>query len=172
MSTTDSSTAEAKPRRIVRKAIGPKLRKVLYLLFFMVALLGANSIYLVSITVYDWLSGETLENWFYQYMFLAHLILGLLLLAPFILFGIVHIYNTKNRLNRRAVRVGYGLFFISCLVLVSGILLLRIGSFDLKNPTARSVTYWCHVIAPVFALWMYWLHRLVGPKIRWRGGLA
>ncbi|QDT90848.1 tetratricopeptide repeat protein [Gimesia algae] len=172
MSTTDSSTAEAKPRRIVRKAIGPKLRKVLYLLFFMVALLGANSIYLVSITVYDWLSGETLENWFYQYMFLAHLILGLVLLAPFILFGVVHIYNTKNRLNRRAVRVGYGLFFISCLVLISGILLLRIGSFDMKNPTARSITYWCHVIAPVFALWMYWLHRLVGPKIKWKGGLA
>ncbi|MCA9018928.1 MAG: hypothetical protein KDA74_02210, partial [Planctomycetaceae bacterium] len=172
MSTTDSSTTEAKPRRIVRKAIGPKLRKVLYLLFFLVALLGANSIYLVSITVYDWLSGDTLENWFYQYMFLAHLILGLVLLAPFILFGIVHIYNTKNRLNRRAVRVGYGLFFISCLVLVSGILLLRIGSFDMKNPTARSVTYWCHVIAPVFALWMYWLHRLVGPKIKWKGGLA
>ncbi|HAH44460.1 multiheme c-type cytochrome [Gimesia sp.] len=172
MTTIDSSMTEAKPRRIVRKAIGPKLRKVLYLLFFMVALLGANSIYLVSITVYDWLSGETLENWFYQYMFLAHLILGLLLLAPFIMFGIVHIYNTKNRLNRRAVRVGYGLFFISCLVLVSGILLLRIGSFDMKNPTARSVTYWCHVIAPVFALWMYWLHRLVGPKIKWKGGLA
>ncbi|QDT19233.1 tetratricopeptide repeat protein [Gimesia chilikensis] len=172
MATTDTSVNESRPRRIVRRAVGPKLRKVLYLLFFLVALLGANSIYLVSITTYDWLSGETLENWFYQYMFLAHLILGLLLLAPFILFGIVHIYNTKNRLNRRAVRVGYGLFIISCLVLISGLLLLRIGSFDLKNPTARSITYWCHVIAPIFALWLYWLHRLVGPKIRWKAGLS
>ncbi|QDU01278.1 Tetratricopeptide repeat protein [Gimesia chilikensis] len=172
MATTDTSVNESRPRRIVRRAVGPKLRKVLYLLFFLVALLGANSIYLVSITTYDWLSGETLENWFYQYMFLAHLILGLVLLAPFILFGIVHIYNTKNRLNRRAVRVGYGLFIISCLVLISGLLLLRIGSFDLKNPTARSITYWCHVIAPIFALWLYWLHRLVGPKIRWKAGLS
>ncbi|QDT40975.1 hypothetical protein Pan241w_10340 [Gimesia alba] len=172
MSSSDSPVTESRPRRIVRRAIGPKLRKVFYLLLLLVALLGANSIYLVSITVYDWLSGETLENWFYQYMFLAHLILGLVLLAPFILFGIVHIYNTKNRLNRRAVRVGYALFITSCLLLVSGILLLRIGSFDLKNPTARSITYWCHVLSPLFALWLYWLHRLVGPKIHWKGGLS
>lgn len=172
MSSSDSPVTESRPRRIVRRAIGPKLRKVFYLLLLLVALLGANSIYLVSITVYDWLSGETLENWFYQYMFLAHLILGLLFLAPFILFGIVHIYNTKNRLNRRAVRVGFALFITSCLLLISGILLLRIGSFDLKNPTARSITYWCHVLSPLFALWLYWLHRLVGPKIHWKGGLS
>lgn len=172
MGSSDSPTAESRPRRIVRKAIGPKLRKIFYVLLFLVALLGANSIYLVSITVYDWLSGETLENWFYQYMFLAHLVLGIVLLAPFILFGIVHIYNTKNRLNRRAVRVGYALFITSCILLVSGILLLRIGSFDLKNPTARSITYWAHVVSPLFALWLYWLHRLVGPKIKWKGGLS
>ena len=172
MTSSDSSVVESQPRNIVRRAIGPKLRKVLYLVLFLVALLGANSIYLVSITVYDKLSGETLENWFYQYMFLVHLILGLLLLAPFILFGIIHIYNTKNRLNRRAVRVGYALFIISCLLLISGILLLRIGSFDLKNPTARSITYWCHVLSPVFAVWLYWLHRLVGPKIRWKVGVS
>ncbi len=172
MVSSDSSVVGSQPRRIVRRAVGPKLRKVLYLLFFLVALLGANSIYLVSITVYDKWSGETLENWFYQYMFLAHLILGLILLAPFILFGVVHIYNTKNRLNRRAVRVGYGLFITSCLLLISGILLMRIGSFDLKNPTARSLTYWCHVLSPVFALWLYWLHRLVGPKIHWKAGIS
>ncbi len=172
MTFSDSSVVEPQPRRVVRRAVGPKLRKVLYLVLFLVALLGANSIYLVSITIYDWLSGETLENWFYQYMFLGHLILGLLLLAPFILFGVVHIFNTKNRLNRRAVRVGYALFITSCLLLISGILLLRIGSFDLKNPMARSITYWCHVISPVFALWLYWLHRLVGPKIRWKAGIV
>jgi len=43
---------------------------------------------------------------------------------------------------------------------------------DLRNPSARSATYWLHVAAPLVAGWLYWLHRLAGPPIKWRVGLA
>ncbi len=32
--------------------------------------------------------------------------------------------------------------------------------------------YWLHVITPLVVAWLYWLHCLAGPPIRWRGGLA
>lgn len=70
------------------------------------------------------------------------------------------------------MRVGYALFTTSIVLLVTGIALMRVGSFDLKQPTARNVVYWLHVIAPLVAGWMYWLHRLAGPRIKWKYGLA
>src|ERR1043166_10189866 len=79
--TTDSAAPDAVParRRYVR-AVGPRLRVLLYVLFGLVALLGANSAYLSSITFLEWLNrndGVAFQNYFYQYMFLAHLALGL-----------------------------------------------------------------------------------------------
>jgi hypothetical protein len=62
-------------------------------------------------------------------MFGAHLVLGLVLLLPFILFGIVHIKNSHDRPNRRAVRVGYLLFAISLVLLFSGLALMRFDLF-------------------------------------------
>src|SRR5437899_10527025 len=95
------------------RAVGPRLRLLLYVIFGLGALLGANSGYLASITFLGWVkraSGQTFENYFYMYMFLAHLVLGLLLVLPVIIFGTFHIKNANNRPNRRAVRVGYMLF--------------------------------------------------------------
>src|SRR5436309_3909364 len=90
------------------RAVGPRLRLVLYLIFGLVALLGANSVYLASITFLQWLNKElSYENYFYQFMFLAHLVLGLLLVLPVVIFGLVHIKNAPHRPNRRAVLVGY-----------------------------------------------------------------
>jgi len=43
---------------------------------------------------------------------------------------------------------------------------------DLKHPNVRSIVYWLHVIAPVVAIWLYWLHRLAGPRIKWKVGRA
>src|SRR5437868_6531761 len=158
------------------RAVGPRLRVLLYVIFGLVALLGANSVYLASITFLGWLkraSGQTFENYFYMYMFLAHLVLGLLLVLPVIIFGIFHIKNAHNRPNRRAVRVGYLLFSVSLLLLFTGLALVRIrGVFDLKDPTLRSGAYWAHVITPFLALWLYILHRLAGPRIKWRVGLS
>ncbi|MGY8771122.1 MAG: multiheme c-type cytochrome [Pirellulales bacterium] len=158
----------AKPKQ--RKAIGPRLRKVLYLVFALVALLVANSGYLASVTSLEWFTGKTYQNYFYQYMFLGHLILGLLFIVPYLIFGIVHLLNTKDRKQRRAVKIGYALFTAGIIVLVSGLLLTRIGGFDLKRPLARSTIYWLHIAVPVIAAWLYFLHRLSGPKIKWKLG--
>ena len=158
------------------RAVGPRLRILLYVIFALVAVLGANSAYLASITFLGWLkrsSGETFENYFYMYMFLAHLALGLLLVLPVIIFGLIHIKNAHNRPNRRAVRVGYLLFAISLILLFTGIALVRVqGVFDLKNPNIRSAAYWAHAITPLLAIWLYILHRLAGPRIKWRVGLS
>lgn len=160
------------PRRKYVRAVGPRLRLVLFAVFGLVALLGANSAYLLSIRGLEWATSLSYQNYFYQYMFLAHLVLGLLLVVPFILFGIFHIKNAHHRPNRRAVRVGYSLFAVSLVLLFSGIALTRLDFFEIKNPEVRSVAYWAHVITPVLAVWLYILHRLAGPKIKWRVGLA
>ncbi|QDT07362.1 hypothetical protein K227x_57890 [Rubripirellula lacrimiformis] len=162
--------AAAKPKKKYVRAVGPRLRKLLYLIFVLVALLFANSGYLSVITFAEWFNGATYQDYFYQYMFLAHLVMGLLLILPVVVFGFVHMWNTKDRRNRRAVRVGYALFVASLLILVSGILLVRVGGFDLRQPLARSTVYWLHVACPLVVIWLYWLHRLVGPRIKWRIG--
>jgi tetratricopeptide (TPR) repeat protein len=158
-------------RRKVKRAIGPKLRKLLYVVFGLLALLGANSGYLASITFLQWFTRQTYENYFYMMMLLGHLVLGLLLIVPFILFGLIHIANTKGRRNRRAIKVGYVLFSVSIAVLVTGLLLVR-NIYEIKHPTALSIVYWMHIACPLVAGWLYWLHRLAGPKIKWKAGLT
>ncbi len=159
-------------RKYVR-AVGPKLRVLLYFLFGLVALLGANSGYLASITALEAATGETYQNYFYQFMFLGHLALGLVLIVPFLVFGIIHLLNSRNRRNRRAVRVGYALFTVSIAVLVSGLLLMRVGGLpELRHKLTRDTVYWLHVACPLFAAWLYWLHRLAGPRIKWKLGGA
>ena len=70
-------------KRYVR-AVGPRLRVLLRLLLALVAVLAANSLYLVAITFLEWWKADpnqTYQNWFYMVMFGAHLGLGLLLVA-------------------------------------------------------------------------------------------
>lgn len=176
MSASTPPVAAAPPEAGARKkyvrAVGPRLRVLLYVVFALSALLGANSVYLASITALEAATGRTYQNFFYQYMFLGHLALGLLLIVPLVLFGTIHLVTARTRRNRRAVRIGYVLFAASLLVLLTGVLLMRVGGFDLKQPQVRSVVYWLHVLAPLVAAWLYWLHRLAGPRIQWRLGLG
>src|SRR5688572_16628058 len=160
------------PKRKYVRAVGPRLRVVLFIIFGLVALLGANSSYLLSIKVLEKATGNLYQNYFYQMMFLAHLVLGLLLLLPFIIFGIGHMKNSWNRPNKRAVRVGYGLFAVSVILLFSGVVLMRVEGFEVKDPAVRSVSYWAHVITPLLVIWLYVLHRLAGPRIKWKVGLS
>ncbi len=148
--------------------VGPRLRKLLWVVFGLTALLGVNSVYLGAVTFGQWLRGQVYENYFYQWMFLLHLVLGLLLVLPVVLFGAFHMRNAWSRPNRRAVRAGLALFVTSLVVLISGILLMRI--VPLSDPAARSVIYWAHVIAPVGVVWLFILHRLAGQRIRWSVG--
>jgi tetratricopeptide (TPR) repeat protein len=158
------------PRKKYVRAVGPRLRVLLYVVFGLFALLGANSVYLSSITFLEWWRGLTYQNYFYMVMFGAHLVLGLLIVVPVIVFGIIHIKNARNRPNRRAVRVGYALFAVAIVLLVSGLALMRFDWFSIKDPRLRSPIYWAHVITPLLAIWLYVLHRLAGPRIKWHVG--
>ena len=174
--TADNNPA---PRKKYVRAVGPRLRLLLYFIFASVAVLAANSIYLSAITFLEWLKSDpntTYQNWFYMVMFGTHLLLGFVIVMPVIFFGVLHIKNAHNRSNRRAVKVGYLLFATSLVLIVTGLLLTRIDIFQFKNiglkdPRLRSLAYWAHVITPVLAVWLYILHRLAGPRIKWQVGL-
>ncbi|MBM3955855.1 MAG: hypothetical protein FJ309_14785 [Planctomycetes bacterium] len=161
-------------RRVVVPAVGPRLRRLLVAVLALVAVIGANSAYLAAITAVEWVTGRTYQNWLYQWMFLVHLVLGFVFIAPFVVFGLIHMANTRHRKNRRAVNVGYALFAVALVVLVSGGLLLglRMSGAAARTPLGTQLTYWAHVLAPLAAVWLYWLHRLAGPRIRWRVGLT
>src|SRR5690242_3945463 len=135
MTATPPENTPAPRKRYVR-AVGPRLTILLYTIFAAVAVLAANSIYLSAISFLEWLKSDansTYQNWFYMVMFGTHLALGLLLVLPVVIFGLLHIKNAYNRPNRRAVRVGYLLFATSLVVLVSGVLLTRIDIIQFKN---------------------------------------
>ena len=173
MTVTPSSEPQttAQRRRPYTPAVTPGLRKLLVLVFVLFALLGANSVYLSTVTALEVWTGQTRQNYFYQLMFLGHLVLGLFLVVPFLWFAFAHMKNAWRRKNRRAVYMGYALFVVSALLLISGLLLTRMV-FDLKPPGVRRVVYWMHVICPLAAIWIYCLHRLAGPPIKWRMGLG
>lgn len=159
-------------RRRVRKAVGPKLRILLVAILALFALLLVNSLYLGGITLLEWRSGETFQDYTYQSMFLFHLAAGLLLVVPALVFIGLHMRNTWRRPNRRAVYAGLGLFTSVLVLLVSGILLVRFDFFQIRHPAVRSAAYWAHVVVPLVCIWLFLLHRLVGPRIRWKAGLA
>lgn len=164
--------------RSLPAAVGPRLRVLLWVVFALAALLGANSLYLTAVSFLDWYSanfgaGAVYQNYFYYLMFLGHLGLGLLLVLPLLVFLIAHLRATRSLPNRRAAQMGYLLLAACGVLLLSGLALVRIdGLPQLRAPTMRRVVYWLHVAAPLTAVWLYWLHRLAGPPIRWRvGGL-
>ncbi|MEL6105295.1 MAG: multiheme c-type cytochrome [Planctomycetota bacterium] len=163
---TSVTAPKSKPKRVIT----PRLRVMLYVVLTLFGVLAANGLYLTSVTWLQYFTGQIYETHFYQLMFLGHLGLGLLLILPTVLFGFAHMWRAKDRRNRRAVKIGYALLIIALVILVSGMLLTRIGSFSIVNPTARSVVYWAHIVAPLMAIWLYWLHRLVGPRIKWHIG--
>ncbi len=164
------------PARQTRRyvpVVGPRLKKLLFAVFGLFALLAINSVYLSGVTVLEWITGETYQDYFYQYMFLGHLVLGLLIVLPVIIYGAIHISNAHDRPNRRAVKVGYALFSVALVFLVSGLVLTRgIPVIEVRHPAGRELTYWIHVITPLLAGWLFVLHRLAGKRINWRAGAA
>ena len=97
-------TVQAKPqeRKKYVRAVGPRLRRLLYGVLGAFALMALNSVYLGSVTFTEWWTGKTFQDYFYLWMFLGHLIVGLAMIVPVILFGVFHIRNAHNRPNRRA----------------------------------------------------------------------
>lgn len=161
-------------------AVGPRLGWVLRIVLGLFAILCVNSIYLAAITLLGWLAGRgayggrDYENGFYMWMFLLHLVLGVAIIVPVIVFGLIHIANARNRPNKRAIRAGYATFAAAIGVLATGIALTRFDvgglTVDLKDPGTRSVVYWLHVLLPLAVAWLFVLHRLAGRRIRWKVG--
>lgn len=129
------------------------------------ALLGANSLYLLAIP-------EANQNQFYLYMFLLHLVLGLLLMAPFVVFIVMHVRAAWGRENKRAIRAGLVLLSATLVLLLSGLIM----TFRLKPAQASSplnqLIYWAHVLTPLLAGGMYIMHRRAGPRVHWNWGFA
>ncbi|MCB1603107.1 MAG: hypothetical protein KDI59_00525, partial [Xanthomonadales bacterium] len=147
-------------KRRARPAVGPKLKILLKILFVAFAILVINSIYLSLITLTEWLSGRILQDQIYLYMFLLHLVLGLLIVIPVIVYGWIHINNTFDRPNRRAVKAGYALFVFAIILLITGLLLTRgLPFFEVKNIQVRKILYWLHAIVPLLVIWLFIMHR-------------
>lgn len=122
------------------------------------ALLGANSIYLVCIPVQN-------QNSFYLWMFILHLVLGLGMIFPFLIFAGAHLKKAYRRPNRKAVKAGIALLTTALILILSGLVLMN---RRLANPGV----YWAHVLSPLAAVALYVVHRLAGPAVRWKWGMV
>ena len=151
--------------------INVRLGRLLGLVLLLFALLVVNSVYLLAITVLEQTSDQIHQDYFYLLMFLLHLALGLLLIVPVLLFGVLHMRRAWRRPNRYAVRAGMALFTTALILLVTGLLLTRFEFFEINNPQVRRIGYWIHVISPLAVAWLFVLHRLAGPPIRWHSGM-
>ena len=153
--------------RAYTPAVGPRLRPLLWIILLGFAFLGANGVYLSSVTSLTWWRGTTQQTPFYMLMIALHLILGFFLIVPFVVFGLIHLLTSWKRPNRTAVRFGLALLGVSILILVSGLVLVRLGGFEVRDPRIRDAGYWLHVLTPLVAVALYVKHRLAGPRIRW-----
>ena len=169
---TNSQTSEAaEDSGQYKPVIGPRLRPLLLFVFALFGLLAINSLYLTGVTLAEWLSGDLYQEYFYQLMFLLHLILGLVILLPAVVFGALHMRNALPRPNYRAVRAGLALYTTVLLLLISGLVLTRFDFFSIKEPGVLSFFYWLHVITPLLTIGLFVLHRLAGKRIRFRPGI-
>jgi tetratricopeptide (TPR) repeat protein len=172
--------AAAAPRLLDRRgrayepAVGPRLKGLLLLIFAAFAVLGATGAYLASISFLNWWRRPVdYTNYAYLCLFLAHVGLGVAIVLPFLIFGLVHYSSARRRKNRLAVKLGLALFGVGLAVCLTGLTLIQIEGLP-KLPTglARSAVYWLHLITPIAAVGLYLWHRHAGPDIQWKYGYA
>lgn len=140
-------------------------RLLLRAVYVLVGVLTASAIYLGAVTAADWLRGTSHQGYVYQWALITHLGVGLLVLLPFVPFAVAHGLAARAHPNRRAARVGYLLAALAAVVLATGIALMRVAGIELRQPLARNVVYWLHVVAPVAAFWAFRLHRRRGRRL-------
>ncbi len=157
--------------RSIKPVVDARLGRLLGFVLLLFALLVVNSVYLLAITWLEQTSDQIHQDYFYLLMFLLHLALGLLLIVPVILFAVLHMRRAWRRPNRYAVRAGMALFATTLILLASGLLLTRFGFFEVNDPQIRRIGYWLHVVSPFAVAWLFVLHRLAGPAIRWHSGV-
>ena len=161
------------PRAPYVPAIGPKLRILLYIVFAGFAFLAATGIYLLVISAMDKINTDQLyTTGFTFWMILAHTVIGVVGIAPFLLFGLAHWWTARRRDNRVAVRLGVILFLLGTVVVISGVALIQVeGMPQLPTGTiSRHVAYFAHLLVPVACVFAYIAHRRAGPAIKWKYG--
>ena len=94
-------------------------------------LLTSNACYLLGIRVLKLKIGELCQDHVYLFMFLGHLALGLFILVPVVLFGLLHRRNTRQRPPSSTQRLGGFLLLVSVAILISGLLLVRLDGLEL-----------------------------------------
>ena len=108
-------------------------------------LLMLDSVYLTAVDLAAWWSGTPREDGAYLWAILIHLGLGLLLLVPFVVYGVVHAWRGRFRPNRRAVAVGWALLWVGVALLVTGILLVRVEIAGIRlgidHPALRATLF-------------------------------
>lgn len=65
-----------------RRAVGPRLRLLLHGVLGAFVLLTLNALYLIGVRVLEHETGELYQDHVYQFMFLGHLALGLVIISP------------------------------------------------------------------------------------------
>jgi tetratricopeptide (TPR) repeat protein len=150
------------------------MKVLLAAIFASVALLGATGAYLLAIRLLELAHGLTYTNQFTLGMFMGHVVLGVVLVIPFLIFGLSHLATARHRPNRVAVHLGIALFVTALVVGITGLALIQLEKLP-QLPTgtfARAVTYALHLLSPVVAVAIYVLHRRAGPEIHWKWGVA
>jgi tetratricopeptide (TPR) repeat protein len=162
-------------------AVGPRLKIVLFFIFAGVALLGATGLYLVAIRLLNWArQPQTYTNVFTLWMFIVHILAGIVLIIPFLFFGFAHLASARHRKNRLAVRLGIAVFTSGIIVGITGLALIQLNEqiFGWRIPQlptdsmGRIITYYLHALVPLAAVGLYVLHRRAGPEIQWKWGIA
>ena len=117
----------AKPFVPYTPAIGPRLRVLLISVFVLFAFLGATGIYLAAVTLLNYAqSPRSYTTPFALWVFLSHIVVGVLGTVPFLVFGAIHWLTARKRPNRVAVRLGVVLFVAGLLVCLSGFALVQL----------------------------------------------
>ena len=175
-----ASTPTSSPLPVVRQArqavpytpaIGPRLRVLLMVVFGVFAFLGATVAYLSAVSLLNYARAPlSYTTPFALWVFLGHIVVGVIGTLPFLAFGAYHWITARHRSNRTAVRLGVLLFAVGVLVCLTGFALIQLDGLPQLPPGSvqRAVAYWLHLILPVVAVWAYVAHRRAGPPIKWR----
>lgn len=125
--------------------------------------LMVNGGYLAFISLGEFLFDRSLQDPGYQLMFALHLLVGVGLLAIFVIYVAGHMTSVRLFKNPKARKWGYGLVSVSLVVLISGIFLTRgIDGLSLKDPWLRALVYGLHVALPVLAFGVFRAHLKAG----------
>ena len=154
------------------RAVTPRLRRILRGVLLGFALMVIDSLYLLGVRLLDWLESGGSDTLLSIWAFLLHVVLGLLLVVPVIVYGIGHMRRARRSPNHNARRVGYVLFFASVVLLISGVLLLRIEGLPqlFESGERHDLIWWIHVLVPLVVIWLFIAHRMVGPQLDWARG--